>query len=113
MKRLGVRVFLSMAGAGAIGVILWFVVMQLAFGAAQGPPAALVFEIVGFVAFLLWLACAVVTVVGLVGALWRRCHKAPIRIDPPTAFGALAGRLQRTQWPAGPCTAHLRETSRC
>jgi hypothetical protein len=71
MKRLGVRVFLSMAGAGAIGVILWFVVMQLAFGAAQGPPAALVFEIVGFVAFLLWLACAVVTVVGLVGALWR------------------------------------------
>ena len=29
MKRLGVRVSLSMAGAGAIGVILSFVVMQL------------------------------------------------------------------------------------
>ena len=71
MKRLGVRVFLSMAGAGAIGVILWFVVMQLAFGAAQGPPAALVFEIVGFGSFGLWLASGVVTLVGLVGALVR------------------------------------------
>ena len=71
MKRLGVRGFLLMAGAGAIGVILWFVVMQLAFGAAQGSPAALVFEIVGFGAFVLWLACGVVTLVGLVGALVR------------------------------------------
>ena len=71
MKHLAVPAYLSMAGAGARGVILWFVVMQRAVGAAQGPPAALVFEIVGFVALLLWLACAVVTVVGLVGALWR------------------------------------------
>ena len=71
MKRLGVRGFLLMAGAGAIGVILWFVVMQLAFGAAQGPPSALVFEIVGFGSFGLWLASGVVTLVGLVGALVR------------------------------------------
>ena len=87
MKRLGVRGFLLMAGAGAIGVILWFVVMQLAFGAAQGPPAALVFEIVGFVSFGLWLASAVVTLSVWSAHLCGRCHKAPIRLDPQLPSG--------------------------
>src|SRR6476646_7457551 len=78
MKRLRTREFLLMAGAGAVAAFLWFDIMYIAFGTATQaanvtlfPYQALIGEIVGFVAFLLWLACAVVAVVGLVGALWR------------------------------------------
>ncbi len=40
------------------------------------------------------------------------CIKAPIRLHPQAAQGPLAGRLQRAQWPAGPRTQDLRQTSR-
>lgn len=61
-----------MAIVGPLTAIVAFVVMQLAFGAAdRGGSATLLLQIIGFVAFLLWLASALATTVGIIGATVR------------------------------------------
>ena len=64
--------FVIMAIAGPPTAIVTFVLMQLAFGAADsaGSPT-LLFQIVGFVLFLVWLASIAATIVGIVGAIVR------------------------------------------
>jgi hypothetical protein len=45
--------------------------MQLAFGAAAGGDGAVLFEILGFVLFIVWLASVVGFFVGLIGTIYR------------------------------------------
>ncbi|OBG25435.1 DUF2510 domain-containing protein [Mycobacterium sp. E3198] len=70
--RKSLRPFLIMAIGGPPTAIVTFILMQLAFGAAnRGGSGTLIFQISGFVLFLLWLASAVATIVGVVGAIVR------------------------------------------
>ncbi|MDT5352921.1 MAG: hypothetical protein QOJ56_1453 [Mycobacterium sp.] len=49
-----------------------FVLMQLAFGAADNGPVW--FEVLGFVLFIVFLASAVGAIVGAIGAIVRLVH---------------------------------------
>jgi hypothetical protein len=64
--------FVIMAIVGPPTSIVAFVVMQLAFGAANSAGSGtLWFQIVGFALFLVWLASIVATIVGIIGAVVR------------------------------------------
>jgi hypothetical protein len=59
-----------MAIGGPITALVTYVIMQLAFSAADsGGSGTLIFQIIGFVAFLLWLASVVATIVGIIGTV--------------------------------------------
>ena len=75
------RKFVLMAIASAVTCLIAFVLMQLAFGAA-GNAGALAFEILGFVLFVLFLASAVTTLVGIIGMLRRLAGRDRARSDP-------------------------------
>jgi Protein of unknown function (DUF2510) len=67
------RPFVIMAIAGPVTSIVTYVLMQLSFDAADSGRYwfILVFQIVGFVLFLVWLASNVATTVGIIGAIVR------------------------------------------
>jgi len=70
LPRRGARGFLLLAAASAVVGVLSFLVMQFFFD-REDP----VREIVGFAAFLLWLASGAVMIAGLVGALTRALRR--------------------------------------
>lgn len=67
-----VRPFVIMAIAGPVIALVSFILMQLAFGAADsGGSGTLLFQILGFVLFLVWLASIPATIVGIIVAIVR------------------------------------------
>ncbi|MGF2944206.1 hypothetical protein [Mycobacterium sp. HUMS_1102779] len=61
-----------MAIAGPVIALVSFILMQLAFGAADsGGSGTLLFQILGFVLFLVWLASIPATIVGIIVAIVR------------------------------------------
>lgn len=65
------RAFVILLIASFFTGVVTFILMQLAFGAASNGDGALVFEVVGFALFIVWLACVVAFLVGLIGAIIR------------------------------------------
>src|ERR1700732_5075766 len=64
--------FVIMAIAGPVTFIVSFVLMNLAFDAAEGAGSgSLWFNVAGFVLFVVWLASIVATIVGIVGTVVR------------------------------------------
>jgi hypothetical protein len=66
------RPFAILAIGGPIAGFATFILMQLSFTAASD--GSLVFNIIGFALFVVWLACIVATVVGIVGVIVRRAQ---------------------------------------
>jgi len=61
-----------MAIVGPVIAFVTFILMQLAFGAADSAGGGtLWFQIIGFVLFLVWLASIAATIVGIIGAIVR------------------------------------------
>ena len=64
--------FAIMAIVGPVIALVTFVIMQLAFGAADSAESGILwFQILGFVSFLVWLASIVATIVGIIGTVVR------------------------------------------
>ncbi len=61
-----------MAIVGPVIALVSFVLMQLAFGAANSAGSGtLWFQIIGFVLFVVWLASILAMIVGIIGAIVR------------------------------------------
>ncbi|HRD12000.1 MAG TPA: DUF2510 domain-containing protein [Mycobacterium sp.] len=58
-----------MAAGGPVAALIAFVLMQLAFSAAQNGSGALFFEIVGFTLFLIWLASIAAMLFGVIAII--------------------------------------------
>jgi urea transporter len=65
------RPFAILAIGGPIVGFVTFILMQLSFTAATDGSFALIFEIIGLALFVVWLACIVATVVGIIGVIVR------------------------------------------
>lgn len=68
------RPFVLLLSGSVLAGFVAFILMQLAFGAADNG-AALLFEIVGFALFIVWLASIVGFIVGLVGIIVRLAQR--------------------------------------
>jgi hypothetical protein len=67
-----------MAIAGPVTFIVSFVLMNLAFSAAESAGSgSLWFNVAGFVLFVVWLASIVATIVGIVGTVVRIVRQHP------------------------------------
>jgi hypothetical protein len=67
--------FLMLAVGAFVGALVSFFLMQLLFGAAAGDGSSLLFEVLGFLAFAVWLCCVVAVIGGVIGAVWRSVRK--------------------------------------
>jgi membrane protein YdbS with pleckstrin-like domain len=59
------RPFLKLTIAGVVALVLAFILTQLFFGAGGW------LDVLGYLAFAVMLVSAVVTIVGVIGTLWR------------------------------------------
>lgn len=67
--------FLVLAIAGPVVAIIAFIGAQLAFAAGNDGGAAVLFQIVGFAAFVVWIAGVVAFLVGVVGMIVQAARK--------------------------------------
>ena len=74
------RKFVLLAIGSAVACFIAFILMQLAFGVG-GSAGVLAFEILGFVLFVLFLASAATTLVGIIGMLLRLAGRERARRD--------------------------------